>query len=146
MTTPDSPEMETLARIAEDVAAVRETLDEIQQDFGWAVRNLIPQIASMPIDPCDPQWAAKLKMAPRETLAETLTCGTCGCDGDGLAKSFKAGWIDITIDESGFVGTCPGCRAEEEAEELRLNPWLKPPVEAAPSAEVEPPAGQKELF
>jgi hypothetical protein len=58
-----------LDRLREELAVVRQVLDEIQQELEWANRNspdreqvaaTYRRITSMPLDPCAPDWAERV--------------------------------------------------------------------------------------
>lgn len=60
---------DSLDRLREELAVVRQVLDEIREELEWANRNrgepdstpMMPRrITSMPLDPCAPDWAERL--------------------------------------------------------------------------------------
>ena len=78
-TRPENADAERIERLIDAVEAVagqievlRNVIDEIRDEFQWAVRNdrLAPhvvRVTSMAKDPCDPQWAEKLnRIDPRD--------------------------------------------------------------------------------
>lgn len=60
---------DALDRLREELAVVRQVLDEIQQELEWANRNYpdreqvagtFRRITSFPLDPCAPDWAERV--------------------------------------------------------------------------------------
>ena len=58
-----------LKELITEIVTLRSAIDDIRAEIEWASRNLmqargtetsVPPVSSMPVDPCDPQWAAKL--------------------------------------------------------------------------------------
>ncbi len=68
-TKSDDSIADSLDLLREELAVVRQVLDEIREELEWANRNrsepdpapLMPRrITSMPLDPCAPDWAERL--------------------------------------------------------------------------------------
>jgi hypothetical protein len=135
----ETPVEETLTRIAEDLKTISETLAEIQTDFQWSVRQLIPQLTSMPKDPTAPDWAARLNRGSE--IPETITCQSCDAQCDSLAEALQKGWVELCYDDGpswNFLGECPACREEDEIRNEEMN--RKKPTEETPDQ------SQKSLF
>jgi|ERR1051326_9179232 hypothetical protein len=68
--TPNAERIERLIdaveHVGEELATLRQVIDEIREEFQWAVRNEklppthIVHITSMPVDPCDPEFGKKV--------------------------------------------------------------------------------------
>jgi len=85
-TRSEAPDAERIERlidavetVADQIEVLRNVIDEIREEFQWAVRNkrLAPHVVhvtSMAKDPLDPQWAAKLnRLTPADLSAEDLS-------------------------------------------------------------------------
>ena len=58
-----------LKQLITEIVTLRSAIDDIRAEIEWASRNLmqargtepsVPPVSSMAVEPCDPQWAAKL--------------------------------------------------------------------------------------
>ena len=49
-----------------------------------------------------------------KTMPETITCGNCDAQVDGVMDAYAAGWKGIVADPEGYswnyLGDCPGCQ------------------------------------
>ena len=70
-----------LKELVNEVIILRSAIDDIRAEIEWASRNLmqarqpeLPQhVTSMPVDPCDLEWSAKLNTVKPDTLPSDQT-------------------------------------------------------------------------
>lgn len=76
-TTSEDSLAEALDRLREELAIIRQVLDEIASELQWANRNREPsgdsggpirRITSMPLDPTAPDWAERLNQFSADDL------------------------------------------------------------------------------
>ena len=71
--------IDAVEAVAGQIEVLREAIDEIREEFPWAVRNdrlppHVVHVTSMAKDPCDPRWAEKLnRLTPADLQADDLS-------------------------------------------------------------------------
>ena len=71
--------IDAVEAVADQIEVLRNVIDEIRDEFQWAVRNhrLAPHVVhvtSMAKDPCDPRWAEKLnRLTPADLQGDDLS-------------------------------------------------------------------------
>lgn len=112
----------TFENIASELSMLNETADRIRDELKWLCNEkaeVFRKINRIPLDPADPQWAAKLKAmnGPKESLR----CVNCDIDSpESLAAAVLCGWTDLGPDDDdrsphSFTGLCGTCSAKEQA-------------------------------
>lgn len=72
--------IEAVETVGNQLEVLRQVLDEVREEFQWAVRNgqlvsppSITHVTSMPRDPCAPDWAERLnRLTPEDLPAAEL--------------------------------------------------------------------------
>lgn len=93
----------TVENLTSEVRALRQVLDEIRDEIGWATRNLPEAVASlggrritsMPVDPCEPDWAERVNRftpadLPGSQPPESPRGTTIHVDAEQFAKAMES--------------------------------------------------------
>ena len=107
----DNPLFEAVAALAGEVGLLRQTLDDLRDDFRWVTRNGLPIqsiehviVKRMALDPCADDWSNRLQLEylsydPRQLSlpAETVWIDQLASDLKSNAEAVAQGQLDVVI-------------------------------------------------
>jgi hypothetical protein len=134
-------------RLANEIAALRQVIDEIREDFSWVTRNGMPvqpiehvHVKRMALDPCAADWGEHLDIErsrfPADAEASPLTADALDRIADDLKATFEAaaqGQLEIVLT------ALDGVRVEIIATLKRRQPTSDTATETTAPATASPP-------